>query len=171
MQSPWVVTEIFAGFTPAGIAVDIKDLLQANTMQDRSLAVLGIVLPGLGDGVKALVKGNNALPIAEKTIAANGLKIESNTKHTLGQPGNRYDAGIEPQNSLELFNKSIPDPTNPSIRWAVDESGGIHRFSGKGGDGTFHWNGSTSDIRNPLAARREIIPQVFLNMAKMARKG
>ena len=52
-----VVTEIFAGFTPAGFAVDIKDLLQANTMQDRSLAVLGIVLPGLGDGVKALMKG------------------------------------------------------------------------------------------------------------------
>lgn len=52
-----VVAEIFVGFTPAGIAVDIKDLLQANTMQDRSLAVLGIVLPGLGDGVKALVKG------------------------------------------------------------------------------------------------------------------
>lgn len=51
-----VVTEIFAGFTPAGVAVDIKDLLQANTMQDRSLAVLGIVLPGLGDGIKALVK-------------------------------------------------------------------------------------------------------------------
>lgn len=166
-----VVTEIFAGFTPLGFAVDIKDLLQATTMQDRSLAVLGIVLPGLGDGVKALIKGSSALPIAEKTIAANGLKIESNTKHTLGQPGNRYDAGIEPRTSLDLFNKSLPDPTNPAVRWAVDESGGIHRFSGKGGDGTFHWNGSTTDTRNPLVAKREIIPQVFLDMAKMARKG
>jgi filamentous hemagglutinin len=55
-----VVTEIFAGFTPAGFVVDIKDLLQANTMQDRSLAVLGIVLPGLGDGVKAVFKGANS---------------------------------------------------------------------------------------------------------------
>ena len=54
--------EVFAGFTPAGIAVDIKDLLQAQTMGDYSLAVLGIVLPGVGDGIKALVKGNRALP-------------------------------------------------------------------------------------------------------------
>jgi len=51
------LTEVFAGFTPAGIAVDIKDLLQAQTMGDYSLAVLGIVLPGVGDGVKALMKG------------------------------------------------------------------------------------------------------------------
>jgi filamentous hemagglutinin len=58
-----MVTEIFAGFTPAGIAVDIKDLLQANTMQDRSLAVLGIVLPGLGDGVKAVFKGTDLVTL------------------------------------------------------------------------------------------------------------
>jgi len=66
-----VVTEIFVGFTPAGFLVDIKDLLQANTMQDRSLAVLGIVLPGLGDGVKALVKGaNTGLNVGAGVVAS-----------------------------------------------------------------------------------------------------
>jgi len=165
------LTDIFVGFTPVGIAVDIKDLLQAKTMGDYSLAVLGTVLPGLGDGVKGLVKANNALPIPAKTIAQNGLKIESNTKHTLGQLGNRSDAGIEPRNSLELFNNSIPDPTNQGVRWSVDVDGGVHRFSGKGGDGTYHWNGSTSDDRNPIPQNKKYIPQTVLSLTKMKRKG
>jgi filamentous hemagglutinin len=54
------IVEIFVGFTPAGIAVDIKDLLQAKTMGDFSLAVLGTVLPVIGDGVKALVRAQDA---------------------------------------------------------------------------------------------------------------
>ena len=165
------ITEIFVGFTPAGISVDIKDLLEASTMQERSLAVLGVVLPGLGDGIKALARANNALPIAEKTIAENGLKIESNTKHTIGQQGSRPDAGIEPRNSLDLFNKSIPDPTKPSVRWTVDKSGGIHRFSGKGGDGTFHWSGSTVDAKNPMDLDPKLIPKVIIELAKITRKG
>ena len=56
------VTEMLAGFTPAGIAVDIKDLLQAKTMGDYSLAVLGIVLPGLGDGVKTILNSSTRIP-------------------------------------------------------------------------------------------------------------
>jgi hypothetical protein len=55
------LTDIFVGFTPAGIAVDIKDLLQAQTMGDYTLAVLGTVLPGLGDGIKGLVKNSTAI--------------------------------------------------------------------------------------------------------------
>ncbi len=163
------LTDIFVGFTPAGIAVDIKDLLQAKTMGDYSLAVLGTVLPGIGDGIKGLMKANNALPIPAKIVAQNGLKIESNTKHTPGQLGNRPNAGIEPRNSLELFNNSIPDPKKQGVQWSVDADGGIHRFSGKGGDGTYHWNGSTSDNRNPMGT--DEIPRSIQDLAKMIKKG
>jgi len=163
------LTDIFVGFTPAGIAVDIKDLLQAKTMGDYSLAVLGAVLPGLGDGIKGLVKANNALPIPAKTVAQNGLKIESNTKHTPGQLGNRPNAGVEPRNSLELFNESIPDPTQQGVRWTVDSDSGIHRFYGKGGDGTYHWSGSTSDNRNPI--KKDEPPKVIRDLVKLKKKG
>jgi hypothetical protein len=57
-------TEIVAGFTPAGIAIDVKDLLQAQTLGEYSLTVLGTVLPGLGDGFKAAIKGADAVPSA-----------------------------------------------------------------------------------------------------------
>ena len=32
--------------------------------------------------------------------------------------------------------------------FAVDSNGSIHRFEGT--NGVYHWNGSTSDIKNPL---------------------
>lgn len=55
------LTDIFVGFTPAGIAVDIKDLLQAQSISDYSLTVLGIVLPGIGDSIKGFLR--SAKPI------------------------------------------------------------------------------------------------------------
>lgn len=66
-----VMTEIVAGFTPAGIAIDIKDLLQAQTMGDYSLAVLGVVLPGLGDGFKAAIKAADSAKVIPQVADVN----------------------------------------------------------------------------------------------------
>ncbi|WP_064621917.1 hypothetical protein [Moraxella catarrhalis] len=40
-------------------------------------------------------------------LKKNGLSYKSNQKHTLGQPGNRTNAGIEPENSFKLFGNSV----------------------------------------------------------------
>lgn len=82
-------------------------------------------------------------------VAENGLTLESNTKHTLGQPGNNVNAGIEPSNSLELFNKSIPSTKDPGIRFSLDTNGNIQRFFSDG-NGAFHWSGSIGNTSSPL---------------------
>ena len=102
-----------------------------------------------------LVEGrDNRLPIPEATVASNGLKVESNPKHTPGAPGSRPDAGIEPKNSLALFENSIATK-DPKIRLSIDSDGNIHRFfnSSKDGSGTYHWSGSTGDSKNDLGNR------------------
>lgn len=94
------------------------------------------------------------LPIPEVTTASNGLKIESNTKHTPGAQGSRPNAGIEPKNSLDLFERSIATK-DPKVRLSIDNDGNIHRFfnTSKDGTGTFHWSGSTGDGKNALGNR------------------
>lgn len=102
-----------------------------------------------------LTKGkDNRLPIPEPTLANNGLKIESNAKHTLGTQGARPNAGVEPRNSLDLFEQFIATK-DPKIRLAVDNDGNIHRFfnTSKDGEGTFHWSGSSGDEKNALGNR------------------
>jgi len=96
------------------------------------------------------------------------LTVFSNTKDTPGQVGNTWKVGTEPTNSLELFNKSRPDPRNPEVRYAIDSDGGIHRFSGKGGTGEFHWNGASNDATAPM--RPEEIPIEFRRLAKLSGK-
>jgi filamentous hemagglutinin len=104
----------------------------------------------------AAVVGKNRgspIPVAHPTVASNGLTYQSNSKHTLGQIGNRPNAGIEPQNSLDLFGQSIKSPItypNKVVTFAKDENGNVHRFEGT--NGIFHWNGSTGDAKNPLGA-------------------
>ncbi len=93
-------------------------------------------------------QGNNSrLPIPEPTTGTNGLQVESNPKHTAGMPGNRPNAGVEPANSLELFNSSVP--SGDGVRYAIDSSGNINRFYSDG-NGVFHWSGSTGDSSAPL---------------------
>ena len=47
------------------------------------------------------------LPVAEaKKSEKIGETYKSNPKHTLGQTGNRPNAGIEPRNSFKLFEES-----------------------------------------------------------------
>lgn len=110
-------------------------------------AGVGVVAikPGAGKG-----KGS-ALPVPDSKVASNGLNYKSNPKHTLGGDGNRANAGIEPKNSIDIFESSIPSSkvyNNKEVRYGVDDVGGVHRFEGTNGE--FHWNGSTGDLRNPL---------------------
>jgi len=106
-------------------------------------------------GSKKIVKGNNKpnnmLPVADAIVANNNLTYKSNSKHTLGGVGNRPNAGIEPKNSLELFEKSIPIGGNSNKRFTLDSNGNVHQFTYEGtGSNTYHWAGSTGDSRNPL---------------------
>ncbi|WP_337022269.1 VENN motif pre-toxin domain-containing protein [Pantoea anthophila] len=107
------------------------------------------------DDLAYLAEGrDNRLPIPESTTASNGLKVESNTKDTPGAQGFRPDAGIEPRNSLELFESSVATK-DPKIRLSIDQNGNIHRFFNaiEDGSGIFHWSGSTGDPKNKLGNR------------------
>lgn len=104
------------------------------------------------------------LPIKEPTIGSNGLKIESNGRHTPGMPGYNTNAGTEPKNSLDLFNNSIPGERSDK-RYTIDENGNIHRFVSDGRGGAFHWNGSTGDKYAPL--NTAVIPPSILRIAKL----
>lgn len=90
---------------------------------------------------------NNRLPIPETVTADNGLQVESNPKHTEGMPGNRPNAGTEPQNSLDLFNSSVPG--GDGVRYAIDSNGNINRFYSDG-NGVYRWSGATGDSSAPL---------------------
>ena len=84
-------------------------------------------------------------PVAVKS--KNGEYYKSNTKHTLNQPGNRTDAGIEPKNSLELFNDSYQ---SGGKRYALDANGNINQFTYTNtGDNTWHWAGRTGKDQRP----------------------
>ena len=94
--------------------------------------------------------GKSGVPVKERTRASNGLYYQSNPKHTPGQPGNRPNAGIEPRNSLELFEQSVPSTQNPTQRYTYDSaSQTLHRFFSDG-HGTWHWSGSTQQGSNSI---------------------
>jgi len=115
----------------------------------------------------SLGKGS-PIPVAKPTKASNGLIYKSNPKHTPGQPGNRKNAGIEPKNSFELFEKSIPSSKtypNKEVRYSLDKNNNIHRFEGTNGE--FHWNGSTGDRNNPL--KKQHIPKDILKILKVKK--
>ena len=77
------------------------------------------------------------------------MKYKSSPKHTPGNNGYTPKEGIEPKNSLELFENSIDDPKGkPNTRWYKDSKGTIHRFKGQNGE--YHWNGSTNQGVNSL---------------------
>lgn len=91
---------------------------------------------------------DNRLPIPEAITAGNGLKVESNSKHTPGAQGFRPTAGIEPRNSLELFENSVSIEGNKA-RYSMGTDGSIHRYF-PDNTGTYHWSGSTGDSKNPM---------------------
>ncbi|WP_228903005.1 hypothetical protein, partial [Photorhabdus bodei] len=101
------------------------------------------------DNLAYLAEGrDNRLPIPETTVAGNGLKIESNSKHTPGAQGFRPNAGIEPRDSLSIFEGSVSIDSDKH-RYAKDSNGHIHRFS-PNNTGAYHWSGSTGDSKNKL---------------------
>lgn len=111
---------------------------------------------GLGYGgndvtpIDNLVFASPRTPVPNAIPAGNGHLYESNDKHTPGAPGSNRNAGVEPRNSLDLFNDSRPSIDEPdTVRYTVDSNGNIHRFSNNG-LGTWHWSGSTSDSGVPL---------------------
>lgn len=89
------------------------------------------------------------LPVPEPVPLPNGLVYKSSAKHTRGLQGNRQDAGLEPRNSLGLFESSISPEKGGKHKYAQDENGNVHRFS-DGNDGAWHWSGSTEDSKNSL---------------------
>ncbi|URQ61706.1 hemolysin/hemagglutinin-like protein HecA precursor [Pantoea alhagi] len=128
------------------------DSSEAKQLAINSLAqAAGTSAAGIAAGIGKAGKGS-PLPTPQPTVASNGLVYKSNPKHTPGQPSNRPNAGIEPQDSLKLFEQSIPSTKqypNKEVRFAVDSQGNVHRFVGTNGE--YHWNGSTAD-KNALTS-------------------
>ena len=105
----------------------------------------------------------------EPRTGKNGLTYQSNPKHSIGGQGNRRNAGIEPTNSFELFQDSVPDPKNSNVRFSYDsDTGGVHRFFSDG-NGTWHWSGSTVDVNNPLSSSQ--IPVSIRRLFNLPMKG
>ena len=128
----------------------------------------------LGNDLVNAIKGQDSskksgVPVPEKTKASNGLDYQSNPKHTPGQPGNRNNAGIEPQNSLDLFGDSIQSTNKPNQRYTYDESTGtLHRFFNDG-NGTWHWSGSTNQGQNSLTGAD--VPNDIKKIFNLPKKG
>lgn len=100
----------------------------------------------------------SAIPVPIPTKASNGLVYQSNSKHTLGGEGNRPNAGIEPKNSLTIFENSVPltiKGREHKARYALDSDGNVHRFS-PDNTGGYHWSGSSADQRNKLELPNDV---------------
>jgi hemagglutinin/hemolysin-related protein len=100
----------------------------------------------VGDWKDGVMVRDNRLPIPEPIKANNGLTIESNSKHTLGGMGNRPNAGIEPKDSLKLFESSIEGGKK---RYALDDEGRIHQFNSNKEGSVWHWAGRTGKDQAP----------------------
>ncbi|MBO4458220.1 MAG: hypothetical protein J5802_10915 [Butyrivibrio sp.] len=112
---------------------------------------------------------SSRLPVGKKVTASNGLDYESNAKHTPGAQGNRRNAGTEPRNSLELFEKSVPTKKDPDVRFSYDKgTGTVHRFYNDG-NGTWHWSGSTN--QGPNSLRGDDIPIDIKRLFNIKSKG
>nr|WP_258379106.1 VENN motif pre-toxin domain-containing protein [Pantoea ananatis] len=93
------------------------------------------------------------IPVKDPVTASNGLNYQSNPKHTINPPRN---AGIEPRNSLSLFENSVSvNAKNQKARYTMDDSGNIHQFM-PDNTGNWHWAGSTADERNPLILPNDV---------------
>lgn len=82
-----------------------------------------------GQGAESSIPVPQAIPIKiknpDKTVSETTYK--SNPKHTPGQLGFKFDAGIEPKNSAQLIESSVQIGKQ---RFAIDDKGHIHRYMG-----------------------------------------
>lgn len=97
--------------------------------------------------------GDKRLPIPKPVTAKNGAKVESNPMHTPKTGKMKPNKGVEPKNSLEIFEKS--KMTSDGTRWTRDANGDVHRFFRNSkrppsADDLYHWTGNTGAARNPL---------------------
>lgn len=93
------------------------------------------------------------IPVKDPVTASNGLNFQSNPKHTINPPRN---AGIEPKNSLSLFENSVSiNAKNQKARYTMDGSGDIHQLM-PDNTGSWHWAGSTADKRKFLNLPNDI---------------
>jgi hypothetical protein len=115
------------------------------------------------------VHNANCIPVPNSTKASNGLYYKSNGKHTLGQPGNRPNAGIEPRNSLDLFGDSVSSSKQANTRYTYDtDTNTLHRFFGSEG-GDWHWSGSTNQGVNSLTGKD--VPIDVKRLFNLPKKG
>ncbi|MDO5640380.1 MAG: hypothetical protein Q4G28_11000 [Neisseria sp.] len=100
------------------------------------------------------------VPVPQKVTAANGLQYQSNIKHSGRGVGAKAgdEASIEPKNSLDLFNASIPTTnSNRKTRYSYD-GGVLHQFFDDG-NGVYHWagtKGKTDFHEVPIDVRRKL---------------
>jgi len=133
---------------------------------DQSAQQLAIF--GLAVGSIKAIKEGSSIPVPNAVLAENGLMYKSNSKHTLGMPGNRLDAGIEPMNSLELFNSSIQLGKK---RYALDGNGNVNQFA-YSNDGTWHWAGRSGlDQPAPQQLKRDAIQSDIIRQFGLPAKG
>ena len=140
-------------------------------MSNKASIIFTTAKKGVRKGLKTSEGpgGTGPIPVQSKTTASNGLEYKSNPKHTPGQPGYRSNAGIEPHNSLDMFNESIPSTTKPNQRYAYDKNTKtLHRFYNDG-NGEWHWSGSTNQGANSL--RGNEVPNDIKNSFGLPKKG
>ena len=151
---------IISGETIAGALSPIAALLEL----DHFVFDLDKMVNGNG-----VTNRNSGIPVKDRTTASNGLEYKSNPKHTPGQPGNRPNAGIEPKNSLELFEQSVASEQTPNQRFAYDKNTNtLHRFFNSG-DGTWHWSGSTNQGSNSITGNQ--VPNDIKTLFGLPKKG
>ncbi|CAI1048294.1 Possible hemagglutinin (DUF638) [Serratia grimesii] len=128
---------------------------EALGLDKDTAAAMAATVPAL---IAAKGPKGSAIPVPTPTKASNGLVYQSNSKHTLGGEGNRPNAGIEPKNSLTIFENSVPlaiKGREHKARYALDSDGNVHRFS-PDNTGGYHWSGSTADQRNKLELPNDV---------------
>ena len=123
-----------------------------------------------GGGLQHGSGGRQGVPVGTRTKASNGLYYQSNPKHTPGQPGNRPNAGVEPRNSLELFESSIESRQQPNVRFALDKTTGyLHRFFSDAQGTLWHWSGATGQGANSLTGAQ--VPNDIKKIFNLPMKG
>ncbi|HFC8543949.1 TPA: hypothetical protein ACFP4Q_002112, partial [Neisseria weaveri] len=82
------------------------------------------------------------VPVPEKVKASNGLLYQSNIKYSGRGVGSRlgHVASVEPSNSLQMFEKSVPtNNANSNLRYYFDGEV-VHQYALS--SGTYHWAGA-----------------------------
>ncbi|TYQ15992.1 UNVERIFIED_CONTAM: RHS repeat-associated protein [Acetivibrio alkalicellulosi] len=170
-------TQSIPKINPDGTIVIANETVQVTTASGQLIKRGSILFASSGGGGnppninKRTGNGGSKsnIPVKDKTTASNGLDYQSNSKHTLGQPGNRPNAGIEPKNSLDLFGESTPSTQYPELRFTFDiETNTLHRFFNNG-NGTWHWSGSTNQGVNSLTGSQ--VPIDIKRLFNMPKKG